>query len=298
MADGTWIKMTELFKKISLATLLISFLAHPIKENEISSYSETLDKIVMKELQAVNYKVICSDTDQKTPYYEKYYEKISPLIGHLKEKGFQIDSLLRDPRFKIYDENKFKPPVRKKIPSLEEYKRALGYENKKTKISDFIKGNVISLESAEKIYGIDKYIISAVLGIESDFGKNLGKFNPFNSYFSMYANNYRKEFAKIQLEELLLFCEKNKIDVLDLKSSYAGAISPAQFLPSSLNNWFIGEDLYDMKNNIFSVANYLSHFKKKTGSIERSIFRYNPNKLYTRAVLDLAKDAEKNFSKE
>ncbi len=115
----------------------------------------------------------------------------------------------------------------------------------------------------------------------------------------MYANNYKKEFAKTQLEELLIFCEKYNIDVFSLKSSYAGAISYFQFLPSSLNIWFIGNglsDLYNIGNNILSVANYLSHFKEETGSLEEAIYSYNRSRLYVRTVLDLAKDAEKLYS--
>ena len=86
--------------------------------------------------------------------------------------------------------------------------------------------------------------------------------------------------------------KKFHFDVLSLKSSYAGAMSYAQFLPSSLNRWFIGSDLYNIDNNILSVANYLSHFKKRTRSLEESVYRYNPSKFYVRFVIDLAKEAK------
>lgn len=44
--------------------------------------------------------------------------------------------------------------------------------------------------------------------------------------------------ALAQLEELLEFVEKKNMDVLSMKSSYAGAMSYAQFIPYSLNRWW------------------------------------------------------------
>jgi len=148
------------------------------------------------------------------------------------------------------------------------------------------------LQKAEEEYDIPRYVIAAIIGIESDFGRNIGSFNPFNAYVSMYAENYRADFAKAQLEELLKFVERNEIDVFELKSSYAGAMSFAQFIPYSLNKWFVGADIFDMNNNIMSVGNYLAYFKERTGSLERAVFRYNPSQLYTDAVLALASEAE------
>ena len=287
----------KFLKRMSLATLLLSVLVSPIKGSEENFRQQTFQN---------NDEIIYSDTSQKTSeinqdtpsYYKKYYKNISSLIKYLEGKGFQLNDLLQDSRFEIYEgiRNKFIYSAEEKSQTLEEYKKALGYKDKKNRISDFINNNINQLGLAEKIYEIPKYITSAIIGIESDFGENKGSFNPFNAYFSIYADNYKKKFASTQLEELLIFCEKNEIDVFSLKSSYAGAISHAQFLPYSLNRWFIGNDLYDMDNNILSAANYLSHFREETGSLEGAILKYNPDKFFVRTVLDLAKDAEEILS--
>jgi len=217
------------------------------------------------------------------------------LKDYLEKKGFKIDSLLKDPRFEIYESisERFKKAPEIKINNLEQYKERIGYFKKKDKIQEFIGNNLEKLLEAEKNYKIEKEVIASILGIESDFGKAAGKYNPFNVYISLYSENYKKEFSKTQLEELLRFCKRNNLDIFELKSSYAGAISYAQFIPSSLNRWFIGKEVYSMENNILSVANYLSYFKKRTGSLEKAVYSYNPSKLYVQAVLDLAKDAKK-----
>jgi len=225
-------------------------------------------------------------------------EALAPLVEYFESKGFDLHKFLVDPRFEIYDGigDRFRHSAERRTLTLDEYKRVLGFADKKNRISGFINDNRAQLQKAEDTYGIPKYVIAAIIGIESDYGKNIGRFNPFNSYVSMYAENYRAEFAQAQLEELLIFTERNNLDVFDLKSSYAGAMSFAQFIPYSLNKWFVGDDIFDMNNNIMSIGNYLAYFKERTGSVERSVFRYNPSQMYTDAVMDLAKEAEEIFS--
>ncbi len=228
----------------------------------------------------------------------KYKSNLNSLSAYLNNNGLEIEELLKDPRFEIYEEigDRFRKSAERKSRGIEEYKRILGFDVKSKKISEFIDSNYDQLKKAEETYGIPKYVISAIIGIESDYGRNIGSYNPFNAYVSMYVVNYREDFAKAQLKELMEFVERKNLDVFELKSSYAGAMSYGQFIPYSINKWFVGDDIFDMNNNIMSVANYLSYFKERTGSIEKAVLRYNPSSLYTRAVLDLAEEAEKGFS--
>lgn len=225
---------------------------------------------------------------------EKYKERLNSLKEYFHSNGLSIDALLEDSRFEVYEGigDRFKNSAERRTLNLEEYKGVLGFNDKKARITDFIEENREQLEKAEKEYDIPKYVIAAIIGIESDYGKNIGSYNPFNSYVSMYAVDYRAEFARAQLKELIEFVNRNKIDVFELKSSYAGAMTFAQFIPYSLNKWFVGDDIFDMNNNIMSVGNYLAYFKERTGSVDRAVFRYNPSELYTSAVMALANEAE------
>jgi membrane-bound lytic murein transglycosylase B len=225
-------------------------------------------------------------------------ESLNSLIQYFDQRGVDLKTLLEDSRFELYEgiTQRFTRSAERRTPTLDEYKRILGFDAKKRDIKGFMDANMDQLIKAEQEYEIPRYVIAAIIGIESDFGKNIGRFNPLNAYVSMYAENYRSEFARAQLEELLKFTTRNNIDVFELKSSYAGAMSYAQFIPYSVNRWWVGDDLFDMNNNILSVANYLAHFKNVTGSVERAVFRYNPSQLYTDAVLALAAEAEKMYN--
>lgn len=225
---------------------------------------------------------------------DKYKERLTTLQEFFQSNGMEIDKQLEDSRFELYEGigDRFRNSAERRTLNLEEYKGVLGFNDKKAKISGFIESNRDQLEKAEEEYGIPKYVIAAIIGIESDYGRNIGSFNPFNSYVSMYAVDYRADFARAQLKELMEFVNRHSIDVFDLKSSYAGAMTFAQFIPYSLNKWFVGDDIFDMNNNIMSVGNYLAYFVERSGSIDRAVFRYNPSELYTSAVMALAKEAE------
>lgn len=219
-------------------------------------------------------------------------KNIEELAKYFEGKGYAFNEMLDDPRYEPVENItlKFTRAAERVIEDFSEYQQVLNYDHKKMLINDFMKQYASELESAEKEYGIPKNVIAGILGVESEFGKYGGTYNPFNVYVSMYAEGHRAEFAKAQLEELLIFVQNNDLDVFELKSSYAGAMSYAQFIPYSLNRWWVGKDLYHMPNNINSVAKYLSHFKEITGTVEGAIYRYNPSDLYTQAVLSLANE--------
>lgn len=241
--------------------------------------------------------------------------EISYLVNYFENKDYDIQEFLSDNRFEVYEnihkffinspeanaDKKIKKELseeeQKKIfkEQYEKYKIALGFYEKTKQIKDFIQEYEGQLSEAENKYKISKEIIASTLGIESDFGKNDGKYNPFNAYVSLYLSGYKQDFAIQQLEELLIFCANKNKNVFELKSSYAGAIGFAQFLPYSLNRWFVGNDVYDMNDNINSVANYLSYFKEKTDNLETAILRYNPSKFYVKSVLELAESAGFEF---
>jgi membrane-bound lytic murein transglycosylase B len=243
------------------------------------------------------------------------YPQLEDIAKEFHKRGIDIEKYFSDPHFEIYENidrifktspetvalsqvQKAKTDEEKQVLFDEQYniyKEKLDLNRKKVEIVNFIKDNYKLLGETEKEYKIPKEIIASVLGIESSFGRNIGRYYAFNSFVSMLAKDCRTEFASTQLEELLEFCNKKDVEVFELKSSYAGAVGFGQFIPSSLNIWFKGDDVYSMEDNIVSVANYLSYFNIKTNSIKGALFNYNRSDVYVRAVMDLA-DSVKDYN--
>jgi len=254
---------------------------------------------------------VLSEDTAKVDLCKKKYASLDSLILKLKVKGHDIESFLSNPKFEIYENidsifinsaealgaDAYKEALKKGDMAeaerifneeYEKYKKKIGFDDKKGYMTQFMKQYPAELPAAEKQYLIPGEIIASVIGIESDFGRYTGKRQAFNVFISLYVKNYRREFALRQLEELLIFRGRTNKDIFDFNSSYAGAIGFMQFIPSSLNQWFVGEDVKNMNDTINSVANYLAHFKEKEGSLDKAVYRYNPSKFYVKAVFELA----------
>ena len=183
------------------------------------------------------------------------------------------------------------------------------------------------LTTVEKRFQVDKEVIVSILFIESAFGKRTGNnivFNVFSTlsratepdilhntahllkerYPQMSTNDIEKrahkkaQWAYQELKHLLTIAEKEHIDVLKIKGSWAGAFGIAQFLPSSYVHYAVDGNndhkvrLYNRYDSIVSVANYLKENGWKKGLTEKKkrtiIRKYNNSTPYIDTVLQLS----------
>ncbi len=124
------------------------------------------------------------------------------------------------------------------------------------------------LEKARKKYGVPEEIVLAIIGIESSYGKNLGRFRAMDALTTI-AFDYprRAEYFRQELEQFLLLTQEENVDPLSLYSSYAGAMGWPQFMPSSFRNYAVdfnedGErDIWKTPADVIgSVAYYFNKF--------------------------------------
>ena len=130
-----------------------------------------------------------------------------------------------------------------------------------------------TLTRAERTYGVPAEIIVAIIGVETSYGINTGKYRVLEALATL-AFDYpkRANFFRKELENYLLLTREEGIDPLALKGSYAGAMGLGQFMPSSYLTYavdFDGDQHRDLWDNprdaIGSVANYLSKHRWQTG---------------------------------
>ncbi len=138
----------------------------------------------------------------------------------------------------------------------------------------FWQQNRALLERAEREYGVAPEIIVAIIGVETQYGGNTGKYRVLDS-LSTLAFGYpkRAKFFRKQLEEFLLLGREEDIDILQSKGSYAGAMGMPQFIPSSYRAYAVDFDgdgkrdlLHSTADAIGSVANYFQRHGWKTGA--------------------------------
>ncbi len=121
------------------------------------------------------------------------------------------------------------------------------------------------LKAAEKKYGVPANVITAIIGVETSYGKHAGHY-PVMQALTTLAFYYkpRAKFFKRELTQYLLLTREQKLPALKLTGSYAGAIGIPQFMPSTYRHYAVdysnegSADLVNVPEDaIFSIANYL-----------------------------------------
>jgi membrane-bound lytic murein transglycosylase B len=129
---------------------------------------------------------------------------------------------------------------------------------------NFYKKNSNLINTIEDQYNINKELLLALMGIETNFGTYVGKMDILSSLSTLSFDKRRSEFFSNELIILLRLIEKNQIDYKTLYGSWAGAFGYFQFMPSTMKNFAIDYDknsYIDLKNNndaYASAANYLN----------------------------------------
>ncbi|SFV49766.1 Membrane-bound lytic murein transglycosylase B precursor [hydrothermal vent metagenome] len=120
------------------------------------------------------------------------------------------------------------------------------------------------LNSAYKKYGVPPEYITAIIGIESFYGKNMGKYPIFDTLVTLsFEENRRDKFFKEELRAFLIMAHKEKRDPKKFKGSHAGAMGLGQFMPTNYYKVAIDFDkdgkidLNDHDDAIGSIAKYL-----------------------------------------
>ena len=140
-----------------------------------------------------------------------------------------------------------------KRSSRSKIKQGLKLYKKKKKIIDKI----------EEDFKVEKEILLALMGIETNYGKYLGKMDIISSLATLSFDKRRSEFFSKELLILIKLIENNKIDKNILYGSWAGAFGNFQFMPRTIRNYAIDYnnnsviELKKTEDSFASAANYL-----------------------------------------
>ncbi|MFY0652080.1 MAG: lytic murein transglycosylase B [Cyclobacteriaceae bacterium] len=121
--------------------------------------------------------------------------------------------------------------------------------------------------------GVAPEIILGILGVETYFGQRKGSYRVLDALYTLgFGYPKRGKFFKSELKHFLELVNEEKLDVLAVKGSYAGAIGYCQFMPSSYKAYaksYEAGGTKDLVNSpedaIASIANYLKVHRWKNG---------------------------------
>ena len=145
--------------------------------------------------------------------------------------------------------------------------------NSRAKIAKILlKKNKNLFFRVENEFLVEKEILLALWGIETNFGKHVGKMDIISSLATLSYDKRRREFFSSQLLTLLRLIDDKLIDPNTLYGSWAGAFGNFQFMPSTIKRYAIdydGNDKIELKTSLYdslaSAANYINRIGWKKG---------------------------------
>ena len=154
-------------------------------------------------------------------------------------------------------------------PPWEDYRALFLNEARIAGGGAFWKANRRALERAEREYGVPAQYIVAIIGIETYYGKNMGRHRVIDA-LSTLAFDYpsRAPFFRSELEQYLLLAREKGYDVFELRGSYAGAIGIPQFMPGSLRRYavdFDGDGAIDLRRSSADAVGSVASFLRQHG---------------------------------
>lgn len=128
--------------------------------------------------------------------------------------------------------------------------------------------NAKSLALAELRFGVSRYVIAAIWGVESDFGREMGARPLISSLLTLACSESRRpKYFRGELMATLKIVDRGDIPLEEMKGSWAGAFGQTQFMPSTFLRLAVdldgsGRDIVaNASAALGSTANYL----KKSG---------------------------------
>ena len=173
----------------------------------------------------------------------------------------------------------------------EDTKTYISKRTSKQKVSAGIKLYELNkdfINSIDNKFSVEKELLLALMGIETNFGTYVGKMDILSSLATLSFDKRRSEFFSNELLTLLKLIEENQIDYKTLYGSWAGAFGYFQFMPSTMKNYAIDYDknniieLKSTKDSFASAANYINKIgwkKNQPCFIEISLLQNTPKNL-------------------
>ena len=150
------------------------------------------------------------------------------------------------------------------------YEDTLTYINKRVNKNKVAKGTILYKKNINLIneidnkFSVEKELLLSLMGIETNFGKYLGKMDIISSLATLSFDKRRSEFFTKELIILLKLIDQKMIDSNVLYGSWAGAFGNFQFMPRTIKNYAIDYnnnkiiELKKTEDSFASAANYLN----------------------------------------
>jgi membrane-bound lytic murein transglycosylase B len=127
-------------------------------------------------------------------------------------------------------------------------------------------------DAAEKTYGVDRYVIAAIWGIESNYSTQIGDRSVLQSTATLACIGRRQKYFRDEFLSALEILHRGDLRPEQMRGSWAGAFGPTQFMPTAFKRYAVDADgdgrrdvVDDPADLIASTANNLKKDGWQTG---------------------------------
>ena len=207
------------------------------------------------ETNRADVQAFISDLVQKDGFDTSY---VNAVFGRIESKQSILDAMSRPAE---------------KVKPWSEYREIFITPRRISAGVDFYREHEARLRQISNKTGVPAEIITAILGVETFYGTRTGSYRAVDALATL-AFDYppRSEFFRRELRELFLLAREERLDIGSLTGSYAGALGPPQFIPSSYRNFAVDGSgdgrrdlLKDWDDIMASVANYFASHNWQPG---------------------------------
>ena len=125
-----------------------------------------------------------------------------------------------------------------------------------------------TFDAVEKKFEVERWVLLALWGMESDFGAEKDRWDVFRSLATLAYVKYRDPYFRNELLVAMQIMQNSRLPREKMVSSWAGAMGQTQFMPSNFVDYaidFSGDGRADIWSNVpdvlASTANYLRKWK-------------------------------------
>lgn len=183
-------------------------------------------------------------------------------LNSLFSKAQRLDYVIRLENTPQYHGPK---PVQPKVGGWTRYRQQFITEAHINNGVAFWSNNADAIQKASVMYGVNPEYIVAIIGVETFFGRNVGKTRILDALTTLAFDTQRRaKFFTTELENFLLMTREEGYEPLKPVGSWAGAMGLGQFMPSSFRTLAVDfnndghRNLWDQPDAIGSVAHYFS----------------------------------------
>jgi len=227
----------------------------------------------MKIIKIIIYVFLISLNNINSIYAEDFNSWVISFKKYAMKKGISkktLDETMSKVKFlpKVIEYDRYQPEFYEDTNTYIS-KRVSSAKLKKGK-DLFINNNSLILDVESK-FNVEKELLLSLMGIETNFGKYLGKMDILSSLATLSYDKRRSDFFTNELVTILKLIDLKIVDSDVLYGSWAGAFGNFQFMPTTIKNYALdynNDNIIDLKSSedsFASAANYINKLGWKRG---------------------------------